>query len=164
MPHIHEKIDFAVCVFVVHSGRVLLVHHKQLNRWLPVGGHVELDEDPEQAAIRETREECGLEIALLGTRQPCLSPNSKPLIAPRFMDIHRISDTHQHVGLIYFATASSDATRLATNEHLDIRWCAPTELDTLDPPLDPAIRWYCLKAITEAQAPTTGQAGKQQPD
>jgi ADP-ribose pyrophosphatase YjhB (NUDIX family) len=70
MPHIHEKIDFTVSLFIVEGEKVLLVHHKKLDRWLPIGGHIELDEDPEQAAYREAKEECGLEIELIGERQP----------------------------------------------------------------------------------------------
>jgi len=57
MPHLHEKIDFTVAIFVVHEGRVLVIHYRKLDKWLPLGGHIELDEDPEQAALREAREE-----------------------------------------------------------------------------------------------------------
>src|ERR1039458_7201987 len=35
MAHIHEKIDFTVAIFVVHKGKVLLIHHRNLNKWLP---------------------------------------------------------------------------------------------------------------------------------
>src|SRR5437870_13414328 len=55
MAHIHEKIDFTVAIFVVHDGKVLLVHHRRLDKWLPLGGHIELDEDPENAALREAK-------------------------------------------------------------------------------------------------------------
>ena len=50
MPHIHDKIDFTVAIFVVQQAQVLLVHHRALGKWLPLGGHIELDEYPEQAA------------------------------------------------------------------------------------------------------------------
>ena len=66
MAHIHEKIDFTVAIFVVQDGRVLLVHHRKLNKWLPLGGHIELDEDPEEAALREAQEESGFD----GDRDP----------------------------------------------------------------------------------------------
>ena len=56
MAHIHEKIDFTVAIFVVHDEKILLIHHRKLNKWLPLGGHIELDEDPEQAALREAKE------------------------------------------------------------------------------------------------------------
>ena len=44
MPHIHDKIDFTVAIFVVQQAQVLLVHHRALDKWLPLGGHIELDE------------------------------------------------------------------------------------------------------------------------
>lgn len=46
MPHIHPLIDFTVGAFIVNNGRVALIHHKELKKWLSVGGHIELDEDP----------------------------------------------------------------------------------------------------------------------
>src|SRR5262245_6464199 len=100
MAHIHEKIDFTVAIFVVHDGEVLVIHHRALDKWLPLGGHVELDEDPEQAALREAKEESGLDVELIGERPPTTEPGTRALIAPRFLDIHRITDTHEHIGMI----------------------------------------------------------------
>ena len=149
MAHIHEKIDFTVAIFVVHDGRVLLIHHRKLNKWLPLGGHIELDEDPEQAALREAREESGLDVELLGERPPTTEPGTRALIGPRFLDIHRISDKHEHIGMIYWARPKGGSTTLAAEEHHDIRWCAVTELDELQPAMSNAVKWYCRKAIEE---------------
>ena len=104
-----------------------------------LGGHIELDEDPEQAALREAKEESGLDLELLGERPPTTSPGTRALIAPRFLDIHRISDTHEHIGMIYWArpkivaqasacaalklTGKMPVPLLAAAEHHDIRWC-----------------------------------------
>src|SRR5260221_12152480 len=114
MPHIHEKIDFTVAIFVVHEGRVLVVHHRGLNKWLPLGGHIELDEDPEAAALREAKEESGLEVELLGERQPTTGPGTRALIAPKLLDIHRINPTHEHIGMIYWARPRGGDVTLAT--------------------------------------------------
>ena len=168
MAHIHEKIDFTVAIFVVHDGKVLVIHHRKLGQWLPLGGHIELDEDPEQAALREAKEESGLDVELLGERPPTTSPGTRALIAPRFLDIHRITDTHEHVGLIYWAkpmagsrrcAASNDhqvvpATTLAMEEHHDIRWCSAADLDKLEPPMSHAVKWYCRSAIREISTPS----------
>lgn len=60
--------DWVVAAFVTHptQPRVLLCHHKQLDGWFPVGGHIELDAggdaDPDAALIREVREETGLQV------------------------------------------------------------------------------------------------------
>ena len=149
MAHLHEKIDFTVAIFVVHDGQVLLIHHRKLDQWLPLGGHIELDEDPEQAALREAREESGLEVELLGERPPTTETGTRALIAPRFLDIHRISDTHEHIGMIYWARPRSSAATLAVEEHHDIRWCSVAELDKLQPAMSYAVKWYCRKALEE---------------
>lgn len=151
MAHIHEKIDFTVAIFVVHDGRVLVIHHRKLDHWLPLGGHIELDEDPEQAALREAREESGLEVELLGERPPTTGPGTRALIAPRFLDIHRITETHEHIGLIYFARPRGGSTQLAVEEHRDIRWCTSGELDALEPRMSEAVKWYCRKALEEVR-------------
>ena len=149
MAHIHEKIDFTVAIFVVHAGRVLLIHHRNLDRWLPLGGHIELDEDPEQAALREAREQSGLDVELLGDRPPTTGPGTRALIAPRFLDIHRITPTHEHIGMIYWARPKNGALTLSASEHHDIRWCSAADLDHLEPPMTAAVKWYCRAALRE---------------
>jgi 8-oxo-dGTP pyrophosphatase MutT (NUDIX family) len=161
MAHIHEKIDFTVAIFVVRDGQILLIHHRKLDKWLPLGGHIELDEDPEQAALREAKEESGLDVELLGERPPTTSPGTRALIAPRFLDIHRISDTHEHIGMIYWARPAAPVGHqtsqggvsanpvLASEEHHDIRWCCAAELDQLSPPMSDAVKWYCRQALAE---------------
>lgn len=37
--------------------------HDKYKIWLGVGGHIELDEDPNQAALREVKEEVGLAVS-----------------------------------------------------------------------------------------------------
>ena len=149
MAHIHEKIDFTVAIFVVHKGKVLVIHHRNLNKWLPLGGHIELDEDPEAAALREANEDSGLDVELLGERPPTTEPGTRALIAPRFLDIHRITDTHEHIGMIYWARPRNGTLTLSAAEHHDIRWCSTQDLDQLQPPMTSAVKWYCRKAIEE---------------
>ena len=149
MAHIHEKIDFTVAIFVVQNDRILLIHHRKLGKWLPLGGHIELDEDPEIAALREAREESGFEVELLGERPPTTEPGTRALLAPRFLDIHRITETHEHIGMIYWARPKSGNMTLAPEEHHDIRWCSREDLDVLKPAMSNAVKWYCRKALDE---------------
>ena len=151
MAHIHEKIDFTATIFVVHNGKILLVHHRNLNKWLPLGGHIELDEDPETAALREAKEESGLDVELLGERPPTTEPGTRALIAPRFLDIHRISATHEHIGMMYWARPKTGKLTLSASEHHDIRWCSAEELNTLQPPMTEAVKWYCRTALKEVE-------------
>src|SRR5258708_28816740 len=101
MAHIHELIDFTASAFIVFGSKVLLVHHKEHKMWLPVGGHIELDEDPEQALLREVKEESGLEIEIFGKVPHLEVDGMKFLHTPYFLDIHRINQNHRHVGMHY---------------------------------------------------------------
>ncbi|MFA6586314.1 MAG: NUDIX domain-containing protein, partial [Candidatus Paceibacterota bacterium] len=104
MPHIHEKIDYCVEVFIVYKDKILLRMHDKYKIWLSVGGHIESDEDPIQAAIREAKEEVGLEIKIIDNR---LLPNDesdyKMLITPRYLGSHYVNDIHKHTIFVYFA-------------------------------------------------------------
>ncbi|HQR30500.1 MAG TPA: NUDIX domain-containing protein, partial [Anaeromyxobacteraceae bacterium] len=51
---------FSVAIFARNDGAVLLVRHRRLGTWLPVGGEIEPGETPLEAAVRELREETGL--------------------------------------------------------------------------------------------------------
>src|SRR5438093_12674431 len=127
MAHIHEKIDFTVAIFVVHDGKVLLIHHRRLDKWLPLGGHIELDEDPEIAALREAKEESGLEVELIGERPPTTEPGTRALIAPRFLLLHRITDTHEHIGMVPCARTKNVRVTLSAVAHHEVRWFSTSE-------------------------------------
>ena len=45
--------------YIVSKGRVLLHWHPKIKAFLPPGGHVEINEDPVQAVLREVKEETG---------------------------------------------------------------------------------------------------------
>jgi len=147
MPHIHELIDFVANVYIVYKDKVLLIHHKKLNKWLPIGGHIELDEDPEQALSREVKEECGLEIEILAEKPSIHSEGTKFLYPPKFLDIHKISETHKHIALSYFAKTNSDKAILNEEEHNEIRWFNKEELDDPKFKIEPAIKFYAKKAL-----------------
>lgn len=150
MPHIHDLFDFVVSVFIVHKERVLLVHHKRYDEWLPIGGHVELDEDPAQALHREIREECGLRVTILAETPRIAHRGVKPLPTPAYMDVHRISREHKHIAFVYFAVAASDRVKLHEREHHEYRWVSRSELGTAKLSLTRSIRFYCLRALEAA--------------
>jgi 8-oxo-dGTP pyrophosphatase MutT (NUDIX family) len=147
MPHLFYYLDFTVSVFVVHEARVLLVRHKKLARWLPLGGHIEPGENPEQAAYRETREESGLEIDLIGNRPAREFPGTTLLTAPTYLDVHDIEGDHRHIGMIYFARSNSAEVRLESREHEEIRWFSEAELVAPEWHVLEAIQFYGCEAI-----------------
>ena len=151
MPHIHKIYDFVVSVFIVSRGQVLLIYHKKYNEWLPIGGHIELDEDPEQALYREIKEECGLRVKILAPTPKVGHRGVKPLPTPSFMDAHRISDTHKHVAFVYFGVTHSQKVKLHEREHREFRWLSLKELKDPEFNLTPSIYFYCVQALKAAR-------------
>ncbi len=154
MAHVHDKIDFTVSAYIVHPDldKILMIHHKKHNRWLQVGGHVELDEDTDTALLREIEEECGLKVELLAKAPGKSAPGQKVLHCPDFMNIHDISAEHKHLDLRYVVIAKSDKVKLEEDAHNDIRWFTQHELYRPEYSIPSHDRWYHLEAIKMAKA------------
>ena len=152
MAHIHEKIDFTASVYIVFENKVLLHLHKKLHIWLPPGGHIELDEDPNQAAIREAKEETGLDVELVGesTGYDTSPFQSRDLIAPRFLNRHFFdaTHTHEHVDCAYFARSKSADARHEI-EGGEIRWFTKEEVIENAVGMVPDVQRHALAALEE---------------
>ena len=132
--------DFTVAVFVVNNNRVLLHWHKKLQRWLPPGGHIEPNELPDDAAVRETLEETGVRITLLGHDDYVESDGDpRRLCRPAGIQLESIAPGHEHIDLIYFA-AGEPAEDLP-----EVGWYAPSEWDALS--LTEEVASWCLRAL-----------------
>ena len=154
MAHIHEQIDWTIVAYLVYKSKVLFVFHKKLQKWLPLGGHVELNENPDEALLREVKEESGIEDVEVLASKPNLhseDPRRKFLYTPAYVDIHPIDETHDHIGLIYFLRAKTDMIQLAEEEHTEIRWLAEEEFDDPQFNLELSIKFYAREAIHRAQ-------------
>ena len=152
MPHIHEKIDFVADVFVVFEDKVLIRKHDKYDRWLPVGGHIELDEDPNQAAIREVKEEAGLDVDLAGELKKFKNKdhNYKELLPSRYMHIHEIDSVHKHISLIYFATSKSDkVVDEGVEKSKGYKWFTKQDLKRNDEGISELVKFYALEALDE---------------
>lgn len=142
------KIDWTAGVYVVHKNKVLIRLHDKYNMWIHVGGHVELDEDPVTAAIRECKEEVGLDVTIYDSRpEPDpMEPEGRYLPNPAHMNIHYVGDTeHQHIDLIYYATSDTDAV-MPENDTDQWIWLTKEEVEN-HPDLSPKIKTYALGAL-----------------
>ncbi len=150
MPHIHEKIDFVIAAFIVYKNKVLLVHHKILNEWLPVGGHVELDEDPERALFREIKEETGLQkkdIRVIAEKPKIKGKRFKFLLTPSYLDIHHHSKGHRHTNFTYFVKSKSNKVVKSEREHNKIKWFSKKEINDKSYSILPQIKFLSKKAL-----------------
>jgi 8-oxo-dGTP pyrophosphatase MutT (NUDIX family) len=148
MPHLNFYLDFTIAVFIVQQDRVLMVHHRGLQRWLPVGGHIDPGEDPISAVHREAREESGLAIELLLEQPLPELPDVKVLPPPVYMDIHPIEGQHAHLGMVYFARPVGGEVTLAAAEHHAIRWYTREEIEHTPASEMPVnVKFYALEAL-----------------
>lgn len=156
MAHIHEKIDFTTSAYIVHPdlNKVLLVLHKKLNQWLQIGGHVELDEDTDQALAHEIAEECGLDVEILSAKPGKGDARQKVLYRPDFVNLHNFdpAGNHKHLDLAYVAIAKTTEFKPAPGESTDLRWFTRHDLYDTRFGIPDTTRWYCLEAIKMAKA------------
>ncbi|PIP68882.1 NUDIX hydrolase [Candidatus Nomurabacteria bacterium CG_4_9_14_0_2_um_filter_32_10] len=150
MPHIHEKIDYCVEVFIVYKNKVLLRMHDKYKIWLSVGGHIELDEDPIQAAIREVKEEVGLDVKIIDDRSlPNNESDYKMLVAPRYLGSHYVNDVHKHTIFVFFVKSNTDKIldSMSLHERTEIRWVTKKELKKMN--LRSNVLFYATEALKE---------------
>jgi 8-oxo-dGTP pyrophosphatase MutT (NUDIX family) len=116
---------------VVVGPRGTVLHmHKRLHRWLQPGGHVEPGEGPWDTALRESREETGLEVA-------------HPAGGPRLIhvDVHGAAKGHTHLDLRYLLVAADRDPVPPPGESPLARWFGWQEATRVaDPALVGALR------------------------
>lgn len=97
---------FTVTGFVVHEGQTLLHWHPKVKMWLPPGGHIEANEDPVQAVVREIEEETGVQADVVPTAPIIRMDYPTQVAAPYTIMIEDIDDPvqgfHHHIDMIYF--------------------------------------------------------------
>lgn len=118
---------FTVSVYIVHKDKVLLHLHKRAKKILPLGGHIELNELPEEACIREAKEESGLEINLYNPlnkqlKNSCELVGEKLLVNPMYTIFGEINPEHYHIDFVYYATAKSINTKPEAGESNLLKW------------------------------------------
>ena len=127
--------EFTVAVFVVHEGRVLLHRHKRLGLWLPPGGHIDEGELPDQAAVRETLEETGVDIELVeaplaaGVLRAAAVGEPERLVQPLGIQLEDIAPGHQHIDLVYAARLRTGGATVLLAEvgAAGLAWYAPDD-------------------------------------
>jgi ADP-ribose pyrophosphatase YjhB (NUDIX family) len=110
---------------VDQAGRLLLVRHAGHNDgWGVLGGAVEVGESPAEAAVRETREEIGVDVRLVRLLDV--------LGGPDYQVSYPNGDRTAYVTAVYEA-AIIDGSRAVSDEELsDVAWFAPEQLPRLE--------------------------------
>jgi 8-oxo-dGTP diphosphatase len=105
---------------LVRDGSVLLCHRSSNKSWYPnvwdmPGGHVESEETPRQALVRELREELGLDVA--EPREECLA---------------RVTTDEFEMQVWRIAEWTGSMSNAAPEEHVEIAWFTLEEAVALE--------------------------------
>lgn len=106
------------------GSEILLTHHRKLGRWLQLGGHADGDPDVIAVALKEAREESGLErFELVGTGIFDLDVHPIPA--------RKLEPEHLHYDVRFVFRATGETCYTVSEESHDLRWVPLDEVAML---------------------------------
>lgn len=109
------KKHFTASAVIIEQLHILLIHHKRIGAWLPPGGHLEENEFPHQTAIRETKEETGLDISIISSSVPD-TKDVEAFFLPEPLTIHAVKAAEAkgifyHIDIAYLAKINDSSNK-----------------------------------------------------
>ena len=151
---------FTASALIEHQGRFLLLYHQKLGMWLYPGGHIETNEEPQDALIREIEEETELSVSIFSCGLSANVPLELPmdtvseLETPLTILSERIPEKdgghHWHIDMIYLCRADTHKLSKLVGRP-DIKWVTPEEAEALSsPPELPSLMRRGLAVLGES--------------
>lgn len=132
---------FAATGYVFNeNGEILMIKHKKLGVWLPPGGHIDENELPCEAVIREIYEETGITAKVITAANDMEEPaglHCRELPLPMEVLLEDIlgDGLHNHIDMVYLCQAEDSSLKPQENEIDGIGWFLPEavmELETYE--------------------------------
>ena len=122
---------FSVAIYARRGDKVLVIEHRRLKTWLPIGGELEAGETPLDAAKRELREETGL-VGEFRPLEGALDGVPPGLIG---YEEHEAGSKGMHMNFVFVCEVGSED--ITPNEELvQWRWVDRDELARIESPLN----------------------------
>jgi 8-oxo-dGTP pyrophosphatase MutT (NUDIX family) len=116
-------------IFLVNSEKkVLLTWNKNLQTWIPVGGHIDLGETPMDAITREVKEETGIDFEFVHDRESLRDGDVD--VMPLYR-VHLDYPKHHgtHMNFVFIGKCKDyDKDKMETDEQEKLRWFSEEEL------------------------------------
>ncbi len=121
--------------YLIKDGKVFLAHHKKFNKWTPPGGHIEENETPDQAVVREWKEELNLDVEVVPAHESAFAgdSNATPIPMPFHIDLEREGFDVPHIGYFFYVKLldENQIVRLQADELHSAKWFSADELADL---------------------------------
>lgn len=121
--------------YLVKDNKVLLVHHKKFNKWTPPGGHLEENETPDQALIREWKEELNLDIEIIPAYKSAFigDANATPVPMPFHIDLEREGFDVPHIGHFFYVKLldENQLINIQESEIHNAKWFSKEDMPNL---------------------------------
>lgn len=139
--------DFVAGAFIVEDGKILMLNHRKYGIWLQPGGHVEEGETPDEAAVRETMEETGLEVEVVGEEQEFDGFKAVDLPNPFNVNLHEIEDGHWHLDFQYLVEIVGEKKEEYEYDDEDMEWLSEQDLKSGEYEIPENVKRSALKAL-----------------
>ena len=108
-----DPVHLTGSAFIVGPRGVVLLRHRRLGIWVQPGGHIDPGETPWEGALRESAEETGLSVRLLGDVPELVH-----------VDVHDGGRGHTHLDLRYLLDGGDGDPDPPAEESQEIGWFA----------------------------------------
>lgn len=127
-----ERRAFSVAVYARRGAEVLVIKHRRLDTWLPIGGELEPGETPAEAAVRELHEETGLAGTFVSLRG-ALDGVPGGLLG---YEEHLAGSKGRHLNFVFVVDVAAGAEVTPNDEFGEWRWVDRAALEALASPLN----------------------------
>lgn len=104
------KKEISCGCIIIKNNKILLVYEKRRNFWGLPKGHVEQGESEEETALREVREEVGLDVEIDKTKRYSLN--------------YIINNEIDKTSIFYIAKPKNEDIKMQESEIGNIKWCS----------------------------------------